>query len=76
MIDLLHECKDVLALSHEDMKRVDPKFYQHQINLAMVAKPVQQRRYCMNTNYAACVKEEIVKLLKIGFIRPISGQHG
>ena len=51
------------------MKGLDPKFYQHQINLATDAKPVQQRRYRMNPNYAARVKEEINKLLKIGFIR-------
>ena len=39
MIDLLHKYKDVFAWSHEDMKRLDPKFYQHQINLVMVANP-------------------------------------
>ena len=53
------------------MKGLDPKFYQHQINLARDAKPVQQRRYRMNPNYATRVKEEIDKLLKIGFIRPV-----
>ena len=71
MIDLLYEYKDVFAWSHEDMKGLDPKFYHHQINLAMDAKPVQQRRYRMNPNYVARVKEEIDKLLKSGFIRPV-----
>ena len=32
---------------------------------------VQQRHYRMNPNYAAKVKEEIDKLLQVGFIRPI-----
>ena len=32
---------------------------------------VQQRRYRMNPNYATRVKEEIDKLLKFGFIRPV-----
>ena len=71
MIALLTEYKDVFAWSHEDMKGLDPKFYQHKINLAADAKPVQQRRYRMNPNYAAQVKEEIDKLLKAGFIRPV-----
>ena len=71
MIALLTEYKDVFAWSHEDMKGLDPKFYQHKINLAADAKPVQQRRYRMNPNYAARVKEEIDKLLKAGFIRPV-----
>ena len=68
MISLLGEYRDAFAWSYEDMKWLDPKFYQHQINLATDAKPVQQWRYRMNPNYAAHVKEEIDKLLKIGFI--------
>ena len=43
MIALLTEYKDVFVWSHEDMKGLDPKFYQHKINLATDAKPVQQR---------------------------------
>ena len=35
------------------------------------AWPVQQRRYSMNPNYVAKVKEEIDKLLRVGFIRTI-----
>ena len=41
MIALIKEYKDVFAWSHEDMKGLDPKFYQHKINLATDAKPVQ-----------------------------------
>ena len=52
MIALLGEYKDVFSWSYEDMKGLDPKFYQHQINLATDAKPVQQRRYRINPNYA------------------------
>ena len=35
------------------------------------ARLVQQRRYIMNPNYAAKVKEEIDKPLRVGFIRPV-----
>ena len=42
MIKLLQEYKDVFTWSHEDMKGLDLKFYQYQINLATDAKPVQQ----------------------------------
>ena len=66
MVTLLAEYMDVFAWSHEDMMGLDPKFYQHKMNLASDAKPVQQRRYRMNPNYAARVKEEIDKLLKGG----------
>ena len=53
------------------MKGLDPQYYQNQINLQKDARSVQQRRYQMNPNYAAKVKEEIDKLLQVGFIRPI-----
>ena len=43
MVALLTEYKDVFAWSHEDMKGLDPKFYQHKIHLATDAKPIQQR---------------------------------
>ena len=69
MIALLGEYMDIFAWSYDDMKGLDPKFYQQQINLATDAKPVQQQHYRMNPNYATRVKEEIDKLLKIGFIR-------
>ena len=53
------------------MKGLDPTFCQHQINLHKDPKPVQERRYHLNLNYAVNVKEEIDKLLWVGFIRPI-----
>ena len=63
--------RDVFAWSYEDMQGLDPQLYQHQIHLSMDAKPVAQRRYRMNPNYAAKVMEEINKLLRVGFIRPV-----
>ena len=72
MVTLLKEYKNVFAWSYEDMKGLDPKFYQHQIQiLSKDAKPVIQRRYRMNPNYIVKVKEEIDKLLRVRFIRPV-----
>ena len=68
---LLKQYKDVFAWSFEDMKGLNPTFCQHQIHLNKDAKPVQQRRYRLNPNYAVKVKEEIDKVLKVGFIRPV-----
>ena len=53
------------------MKELDPQYYQHQIQLLSDARSIQQRRYRMNPNYAAKVEEEIDKLLRVGFIRPV-----
>ena len=54
--------------SYADMRGLDPQLYKHQIHLSTDAKLVAQRRYRMNPNYAAKVKEEIDKLLRVGFI--------
>ena len=40
MINLLREYKDMFVWSHKDMKRLNPKFYKHQINLATDVKPI------------------------------------
>ena len=53
------------------MRGLDPQLYQHKIHLNKDAKLVAQRRYQMNPNYTAKVKEEIDKLLRVGFIRPV-----
>ena len=53
------------------MKGLDPQYYQHHIHLLPDARPVQQRRYRKNPNYATKVKEEINKLLRVRFIRPV-----
>ena len=46
------------------MKGLDPAFCHD-------AKPVQQQYYRLNPNYMVNVKEEIGKLLRVGFIRPV-----
>ena len=68
---LLKQYKDLFAWSFKDMKGLDPAFYQHQINLHKDSKPVQQRKYRLNLNYVIKVKEEIDKLLKVGFTHPV-----
>ena len=53
------------------MEGINPKFYQHKINLKEGANLVKQQRYKMNPNYAKLVKEEIDRLLRVGFIYPV-----
>ena len=53
------------------MKGVPPEVVQHTIPICDDAKPVQQRPYDMNPKYEMIVKEEIDKLLDVGFIYEI-----
>ena len=68
---LLSEYKDIFAWHYTDMKGVDPHFCMHKINLKKDAVPVISQRYRMNPNYAKTVKEELDKLLRVGFIYPL-----
>ena len=68
---LLQEYMDVFAWDYLDLKGMDPAVYKHKINLQEDAVPVIQQRYRMNPNYAKQVKEELDKLLNVGFIVPI-----
>ena len=68
LLGLLTEYQDVFTWAYNDMKGLDPQYYQHQIHLQKDAWPIQQRRYRMNPNYTAKVKDELYKLLNVGFI--------
>lgn len=50
------------------MLGIDLAFYQHCIDLKANAKPMKQQRYKMNPNYVKKAKEELDKLLQVGFI--------
>ena len=71
LVQLLKEYRDAFAWSYTDMEGIDPKFYQHKINLKEGAVLIKQKRYKTNPNYAKQVKEEIDRLLRVGFIYPV-----
>lgn len=69
---LLREFKDIFFWDYTVMKGLDPKFYQHRIySRRLDAILSQQQRYHMNPHVAKQVKEELDRLLKVGFIAPI-----
>jgi len=53
------------------LKGIPPKIVQHKIELHTTIPPTHQVRYKLNLNYVAIVKQDINKLLAIGFIKPI-----
>ncbi|KAL3678283.1 hypothetical protein R1sor_021239 [Riccia sorocarpa] len=63
--------KPVFAWSYEDMKGIPHVVSQHRIKLLPTAKPLVQRPYRMNPNYAEAVRKEIEKLKAANFIFPV-----
>ena len=71
VIEILRDYKNVFVWTYEDMKGIPPHICEHKIELKPHTKPIMQSRYRMNPNYAAKVKEEIDKLLKVRLIYPV-----
>ncbi|KAL3701280.1 hypothetical protein R1sor_019302 [Riccia sorocarpa] len=71
LIKLLTDYKRVFAWTYEDMKGIPLEICQHKIKLLPSAKPLVQRPYRMNPNYAETIRKEIEKLREADFIYPV-----
>ena len=71
LILFLKENLDVFAWSHEDMSGISIEVIQHKLNVNPEKKPMQQRRRAFAPKRDQAVKEEVTKLLTVGFIREV-----
>jgi hypothetical protein len=67
----LKEFKDVFAWTYKDLKRIPLELAQHRIELDITVPQSHQAKYILNPNYAIIIKQDIDKLLAIGFIQSI-----
>ena len=70
-MELLREYLDVFAWIPSDLKGISPKLGAHHINLVEGVVLMRQRQYRFNPRYSLMVKEEIDRLLEVGFIYPV-----
>ena len=68
---LLTEFQEVFAWSYENMPGNDPKIAQHHIDTHAHMVPVKQKLRCMRTKWLLKIQEEVIKQLKVGFIKPV-----
>ncbi|PON52662.1 hypothetical protein PanWU01x14_207720, partial [Parasponia andersonii] len=69
LITFLKSNLDVFAWQHSDMVGIDSRIISHHLNIDLTKKPVRQKRRAMNPERYVALKEEVEKLLEIGFIR-------
>jgi hypothetical protein len=69
--NLLTNYKNVFAWSYKELKGIPREICEHKIPLMADAQLIKQKEYRMNLNYALKVKEDLDKLLDVGFIYPI-----
>lgn len=71
LVALLMEFADVFAWTYVDMPRLDPSIVVHHLVVCADAKRVKKKLRKMHPKIALLVKEELQKLLDVGFIRSI-----
>ena len=69
--DLFKELRDIFSWTYEDILGIDPSIVVHEIKIYPRAKLVQQKLRQVHPRKAIATKEEIEKLLKVGFIYPM-----
>jgi 5-bromo-4-chloroindolyl phosphate hydrolysis protein len=73
--NLLWELKDIFTLSYTDLKGIPPHSAKHYIKLDTTILLAHQVQHRMNPNYATVVKQDLNKLLVIGFTKLVETSH-
>jgi len=71
MEQLLKEFKDVFAWTYKDLKGIPLELARHKIELNTIIPLAHQAKYRLNPNYVTTIKQDIDKLLAVGFIQSI-----
>ena len=72
LLHILRENKQALGWKITDMKGISPKVCTHHIYLEEEAKAVRQPQRRLNSHMQEVVRGEVLKLLQVGIIYPIS----
>ena len=72
LLKILQEHKAAIGWTIADIKGISPTVCMHRILLEDDAKPSREAQRRLNPNLKEVVKEEVLKLLKVGIIYPIS----
>jgi len=68
---LFVEFCNVFAWGYEEIPGIDPSIIVHEIKTSPRVKPIRQKILPMHPRKTVVIKEEVEKLLKVGFIYPI-----
>ena len=61
----------MFAWSYEDTLEIDPEIAQHHIDTHDHMVPIKQKLRRMRTEWLLKIKEEVIKQLKVGFIKSV-----
>ena len=72
LLEVLKRCKKAIEWKISDLKGISPLVYTHHIYMEEEAKPVHQTQRRLNPHIQEVVRAEVLKLLQVGIIYPIS----
>jgi hypothetical protein len=72
LLDVLKEHKEAIGWTIEDIKGISPSVVMHKIHLEENAKPSKEPQRRLNPAMQEVVRAEVIKLLDVGIIYPIS----
>ncbi|KAL6347320.1 hypothetical protein AAG906_016748 [Vitis piasezkii] len=71
-MEVLKRCKKVIGWQISDLKGISPLVCTHHIYMEEEAKPIRQFQRRLNPHLQKVVRAEVLKLLQVGIIYPIS----
>ena len=72
LIRVLRDHKMAIGWTIADIKGISPSMCMHRILLEEGSKPTRDAQRCLNSPMMEVIKKEILKLLNVGIIYPIS----
>jgi hypothetical protein len=72
LVATLEKYQLVIGYSLKDLKEISPSLCTHRIPMEQDHKPVREHQQQLNNVMREVVKKEVLKLLKVGVIYPIS----
>jgi hypothetical protein len=72
LLDVLREHKEAIGWTIEDIKGISPLLVMHKIHLEENSKPSREPQRRLNPTMQEVVRTEVIKLLDVGIIYPIS----
>ncbi|RDX96199.1 hypothetical protein CR513_21174, partial [Mucuna pruriens] len=75
LLSVLRQHKKTIGWKLSDLTRINPSICMHRILMEGESKPIRQQQRRMNTTILDVVKKEVIKLLVVGIIYPISGSQ-
>ncbi|KAL2230939.1 UNVERIFIED_CONTAM: Retrovirus-related Pol polyprotein from transposon [Sesamum indicum] len=71
MIEFLRSYVDMFAWSPLDFTGINPEVIVHRLNVDPMARPIQQRKRSFGSDKNEVIKQEVDKLLKVGYVSEI-----